>query len=175
VGQPRVPLGDTILIGKRLQPSNLEFFGGGYSLSYCVLSSFERSSFTFQGYLLPSLQSATSAFLLQGPSILFPPCDHSMLVITVTHAYNLGTQSSSQNYCPKTCQKTVSRSTYSGLLELTLSPLCPSWSGSMGVDFCVRGGCLDLSVNSRLSTVGASSAFDGAPLVEQSVARVCDL
>jgi len=42
----------------------------------------------------------------------------------------------------------------------------------MGADFCVRGGCLDVSVNPRLSTDGASSPFDGAPLVEQSVARV---
>jgi len=28
VGQPHVQLGDTNLIGKHLQPSNLEFFGG---------------------------------------------------------------------------------------------------------------------------------------------------
>ena len=31
VSHPRVQLGDTTLIGKRLQPSNLEFFGGYYS------------------------------------------------------------------------------------------------------------------------------------------------
>jgi len=33
VGQPCVQLGDTILIGNRLEPSNLEFFGGWYSSS----------------------------------------------------------------------------------------------------------------------------------------------
>jgi len=31
-GKPRVQLGDTSLIGKRLRPSNLEFFGGLSSL-----------------------------------------------------------------------------------------------------------------------------------------------
>jgi hypothetical protein len=40
---------------------------------------------------LPTLQSTTSAFLLQGPSILFLRSDHSMLVIMATRAYSPGT------------------------------------------------------------------------------------
>ena len=42
----------------------------------------------------------------------------------------------------------------------------------MEADSYVRGGCLDVSVGSRLFTDGASSIYDGTPLVEQSVARV---
>jgi hypothetical protein len=36
----------------------------------------------------------------------------------------------------------------------------------------VRGECLCITLSST-STGGASSLYDGAPLVEQSVARVC--
>ena len=49
VGHPRVQLGDTNLIGQRLQPSNLEFFGGLYSLSLCpnLFLTFHLSSFRY--------------------------------------------------------------------------------------------------------------------------------
>ena len=47
MGQPRVQLGDTILMGKRLQLANLEFYGGYYYLSHCAPTSFERSSFRY--------------------------------------------------------------------------------------------------------------------------------
>ena len=36
----------------------------------------------------------------------------------------------------------------------------------------VRGGSLDVLVNSRVLTDGTSTIYDGTPLVEQSVARV---
>ena len=42
----------------------------------------------------------------------------------------------------------------------------------MEADSYVRGGCLDVPVDSRLFTDGASSVYDGTPLVERSVARV---
>src|SRR6266850_594652 len=38
-GQPRVRLGDTTLIGQRLGPSNLEFFGGPIILSLIMFQS----------------------------------------------------------------------------------------------------------------------------------------
>jgi hypothetical protein len=86
VGQPRVQLGDTALIGSHLQASNVEFFGG---LLFPHFRAMSFSTLTFQESHLPSLQSVTSAFLLPNPSIPCLPYDHSMLVITVTHAYSL--------------------------------------------------------------------------------------
>ena len=85
VRHPRVQLGDTTLIGKRLQPSNLEFFGGYFSP--ISIGSLPHSH--FQGFLLPNPQSTPSAFRLRGLNIHFPPYRHSMLVILVTHAYSL--------------------------------------------------------------------------------------
>jgi hypothetical protein len=68
---------------------------------------------------------------------------------------------------------------YSDLPVLMLAHRCLSWSGFLGEHFNVRtrrlyffGGYLPLSVNSILSTDGASFIYDGTPLVEKSVDRV---
>jgi len=53
VGHPRVQLGDTTLIGKHLQPSQLEFFGGQSSL---VLIRLPPHPSRLQVSLLLSLQ-----------------------------------------------------------------------------------------------------------------------
>lgn len=85
-GKPLVQLGDTTLIGKRLRPSNLEFFGGLFFFIYDAISS---SSLTFQVSLSRSLPLTVSAFLLPSLNIPSPPCNHSTLVIMVYHAYSL--------------------------------------------------------------------------------------
>jgi hypothetical protein len=58
VGQPSVQLGDTIIKGNSLQTSNLEFFRGKCSL---ILARLAPHPSHFQVFLLPSLQSTTSA------------------------------------------------------------------------------------------------------------------
>jgi len=148
VGQPHVQLGDTNLIGKHLQPSNLEFLGGKDSPSHRV-----------------------PAFFKLWYSSLH--CGHSMLAITVTHAYSPQTHSPSHrsNHL-RICQRTVSPSISSGLPLLTLTPRCLSWSGFMEGDSHVRGECLYLLVNSRRFTDGDSFFYDGTFLVGQSVNRV---
>ena len=85
VSHPRVQLGDTTLKGKRLQPSNLEFFGGYHP----PISTGSLPHSPIQGFLLPSPQSAASVFRLQSLNIPFPPYSHSTLEISVTHAYSL--------------------------------------------------------------------------------------
>jgi len=84
-GNLRVQLGDTTLIGKDLQPSKLEFFGGYSSL---ILIRLPPHPFHLQVSLLLSLQLMASASLLRGLSIPSHPYDHSTLVISVRHAYS---------------------------------------------------------------------------------------
>ena len=82
--RPRLQLGDTVLIGRHLQHSNVDFFGGtNLNFSYPIASSLD-----FQVSHLPSLQSPTFAFLVLALSILFPPCDCSMPVASVSRAYS---------------------------------------------------------------------------------------
>jgi hypothetical protein len=74
------------------------------------------------------------------------------------------------------CQRTASLSTYSDRQALMNIPLCLSWFGFMEAGSVVRASgeylCVPLNSTTR-SSGGASSSFDGAPLVERSVARVC--
>ena len=86
-GQARVQLGSTVLTGKRFGPSNVEFFGGPVILPHHVPSR-SSSPTRFQVSLLPSLLSASSAFLIRSSNILFSLCNHSMPVVTVNHAYS---------------------------------------------------------------------------------------
>jgi len=62
---------------------------------------------------------------------------------------------------------------FSGLPVLMLGPLCPSWSGFMEAGSNVRAGYVStIGGNPHHPTDGASSFFDGTPLVEKSVDRV---
>ena len=144
-GHPHVQLGDTTIIGKYLQPSKLEFFGGYGSL---ILIRLPPHPCHLQVSLLLSLQLTSSASLPRGLSIPSHPCDHLTLVITVRHAYSppsllyRGPQSPLHRNCLQICQRTVSISMYSDLPVLILTHRCLSWSGFMGEDSNVRGGCL---------------------------------
>jgi hypothetical protein len=84
-GRPRLQLGGTALVGKYLQASNLDFFGG---YNFLIITRCPPH-FSIQVSLLPSLQSAAIAFLLPTLSILFLPCNRSMPVATVSRACNL--------------------------------------------------------------------------------------
>ena len=85
--QPSVRLGNTTLTGSSLQPANLEFFGGICSQ---ILMRYSSSAHPHsQAFHSLSLQSVAFASLLPSPSIRCHPCNHSMLVISVTHAYSL--------------------------------------------------------------------------------------
>ena len=83
-GRPRLQLGDTVLVGKHLQSSSLDFFGGYIFSLLLDLLLISR----FQVFPLPSLQLAAIAFLVLALSFLFPPCDRSMPLATVFGAYN---------------------------------------------------------------------------------------
>ena len=62
---------------------------------------------------------------------------------------------------------------FSGLPVLVLAPLCLSWSGFTEADSYVRAGYAStICGNPHLPTDGASSFYDGTPLVEKSVDRV---
>ena len=141
-GQPHVQLGDTTIIGKHLQPSNLEFFGGWWCSPILTQSLFLTSH--FQVSILPSLQLTTFAFHVRGQSILSPPYRHLTLVTTVHHACShssplwIGLQPAFHHNCSWICQKTVLLLTYLGLPVSMLTPLCPSWSGFMGEASYVR-------------------------------------
>ena len=134
----------------------------------------------FQVSLLPILQSASIAFLVLAQSFPFLPCDHSMPVDTVIRAYSqyaslllpLSEMSTRHSIPVRICQRTASPSTYSDLLALTEIPLYRSWSGFMEAGSIVRRECLYIPLN-LMSKGGASSGYDGAPVVERSVARVC--
>jgi hypothetical protein len=69
-------------------------------------------------------------------------------------------------------QRTALPSTYSDLPALSKTHLYRLWFGFMGAGSIVRGQRLSITLNST-TTGGASSLYDGAPLVGQSVARVC--
>jgi hypothetical protein len=71
------------------------------------------------------------------------------------------------------CQRTALLSTYSDRQALII-PLCLLWFGFMEAGSIVRGEYLCIPPNSTTrSSGGASSLYDGAFFVEQSVARVC--
>jgi len=179
-GQPRVQLRGTTLVGKFLQPSKMEFFGGYYcsliltrQAPYHSLSGIPFAEPPVDGLrfsppqpkysLSPPLQSF-DARSFGSPCLqpVSPPNFSSVREpILLTHS----------NGFP-ICQRTVSLLTYSGLPVLTLTRLCLSWSGFTEADSNVRGGHLNISVNSRRFADGASSLYDGTPLVEYSVTRV---
>ena len=72
------------------------------------------------------------------------------------------------------CQRTALLSTYSDRQALINIPLCLLWFGFMEEGSIVRGEYLCVPPNPMTRTSGgASSLYDGAPFVEQSVARVC--
>jgi hypothetical protein len=85
-GRPRLQLGGTVLIGRHLQLSNVDFFGGTSPEIFITTRSPHFS--IFQVSPLPSLQSPTFAFLVLALSILFLPCDRSMPVASVSRAYS---------------------------------------------------------------------------------------
>jgi Carboxylesterase family len=133
VDYPCVQIGDTTLTGKRLQPSNLEFFGGYYSPisngSLPYLTPFPgipfaeppvdglRFSPPRPKYSLSPLQSFDARDF--GHTCLQPVSRHSPLLCLGTHSFI------PHSYCSRICQRTVSRLTYLGLPVLTLAPLCP--------------------------------------------------
>jgi hypothetical protein len=85
-GQPRLNLRGTTITGKRLQTSNLDFFGGRYFLS--LHDCFSNLNPLISGIPFAEPPVATFAFLLLARSILFLPCNHLMPVTTVPSAYN---------------------------------------------------------------------------------------
>ena len=132
VGQPRVQLGDTALIGSHLQASNVEFFGGS-----CFFSSFWRHVFLNSHvpgipfaeppvgdlrfsppqpkYSLSPLQSFDARNY--GDSCLQPVRWSSALL-------HLGIHSSFHSYHLRICQRTVSHLMFSNLPALILVRLC---------------------------------------------------
>ena len=135
VSQPNVQLGSTTLIGKRLQASSLDFFGGYCPpiltrwLSYRSLSGIPFAEPPIGGLRLSPPRPKYSLFPLQsfdarnyGNPCLQPVGHLSSLLCPLTH-------SPSYSNCLRTCQRTVSPLTYSGLPALTLIRLCLSWSG----------------------------------------------
>lgn len=72
------------------------------------------------------------------------------------------------------CQRTALLLTYSDRQALINIRLCLLWFGSMEAGSIVRDEYLCITPNSTTwSSGGASSLYDGAPLVNQSVDRVC--
>jgi hypothetical protein len=72
------------------------------------------------------------------------------------------------------CQRTALLLTYSDRRALIKILLCLLWFGFMEAGSIVRGEYLCVPPNSTTrSSGGASSLYDGAPFVGQSVARVC--
>ena len=145
-GQPRMRLRDTILIGKRLQPSNLEFFGGPIVLSF-------SHSLTLC-FNHPFLTLALSGIPFAEPPIRFSPpkLKRSLSPLRSFDARNYGiaclqpvslrrrslislrTHPPVRSNGKRRLRRTVSHSTYSDPPVLTSTRLCPSWSGFMGVD-----------------------------------------
>jgi hypothetical protein len=133
--QPNVQLGGTALMGKRLQASSMDFFGGYCPLiltrwlSYRSLSGIHFAEPPIGGLRFSPPRPKYSLYPLQsfdarnyGNPCLQPVSHLSSLLCPLTH-------SPSYSNCLRICQRTVSRLTYSGLPALTLARLCLSWSG----------------------------------------------
>jgi len=179
-GQPRLNLRGTIITGKRLQPSNLDFFGGhSFSLLYDCFS-----------ILNPSISGIPFAEPPVAEYRLSPPRPkQSLSSLRSFNARNYGPQCLQQvGHLPfftlsaptryrdrmRICQRTALLSTYSDRQALIKIPLCLLWFGFMEAGSIVRGKYLCIPPNSTTrSSGGASSLYDGALFVEQSVARVC--
>ena len=176
--QPRLNLGGTIITGSRLQPSNLDFFGG-----HCFL-------IIIQLLLNPSISGIPFAEPPVAEYRLSPPRPKQFLSpLRSFNARSYGPQclqrvghlSFSTLWVPtrhrtrmRIYQRTALLLTYSDRRALIKIPLCLLWFGFMEAGSIVRGEYLFIppEINDR-SLGGASSLYDGAPFVEQSVARVC--
>ena len=138
--QSRVQLGGTTLIGKLLQPSNLEFFGGYCSristqcVPYHSLAGIPFAEPPVDGLRFSPPKPKYSLSPLQSFDARYygSPCLQPVSPPNISSVWEPIPLSHSNGF--PICQRTVSRLTYSGLPMLTLTRLCPSWSGFMGAD-----------------------------------------
>ncbi|SRR6266436_4506859 len=142
-GQPRLNVGSTIISGKRLKPSNLDFFGGRYFL--LVAPSLSNPSFSGIPFAEPPV--AENRFSPPRPKLSLSP-------LRSFNARRYGPQCLQPVGClpfsapgvptrrrdrTRLRQRTALRSTYSDRQALTKTPLCPLWLGFMEAGSIVRG------------------------------------
>ena len=144
----------------------MTFLAFDFRYPFCRASHWWSPFFSFQAKVFPLPPAITRCSLLRQRMLTAckpPPVSSRMCASTYSLSYS--------DYL-RICQKTVSRSTYSGLPVLPSARLCLSWSGFREADSYVRSDHLYISVDLRYFTDGDSSLYDGTPLVGQSVARV---
>ena len=141
--QPRLNLEGTLITGKRLKPSNLDFFGGNFviiagqlflnlSISGIPFAEPPLAEYRFSPPRPKRFLSPLRSFNARnyGPQCLqrVGHLPFSSLRVPTRHRNRM-----------RICQRTASLLTYSVRQALIRIPLCLSWFGYMEAGFIVRG------------------------------------
>src|SRR5260221_5631070 len=121
----------------------MTFLALAFRYPFCRASHWWSPFFSSEAKVFPHPPAITRCSQLRKhmPTTCKPP-PVSSLLCALTHP-------PSYSNCLRICQRTVSRSTYSGLPVLPSTRLCLSWSGFREADSYVRSDHLYISVDLR--------------------------